>query len=305
MSEQTLNILVTGAKGQLGTELRRCLDTMEAEIGKVPEEYAGASAAFIDYDELDISDEDAVIRYIDDLRPDIVINCAAFTNVDACESDEDSAYAVNALGAGNLAKACEKAGAKLVHISTDYVFPGNIPGERVESDETGPISAYGRTKLAGENAVKKETDRYFIVRTAWLYGYEGRNFVKTMKRLGENKAAITVVDDQLGNPTSANDLAYELLKLALTDEYGIYHCTNNGTVSWADFAKAIMDGYELDCEVIPVTSEEYKRANPDSADRPKYSSLRNSHLESTIGDEMRDWEDALREFIENSKSVKG
>lgn len=300
-----MKILVTGAHGQLGCELRRCIETMSAEIGPIPEEYAGAQVDYVDRDVLDISSAGAVASFVDGANYDLIINCAAFTNVDGCEADEDAAYAVNATGAENLAKATERAGAKLVHVSTDYVFPGTESGERVETDEVAPISAYGRTKLAGEKAVDDACSRAFIVRTAWLYGYVGKNFVKTMRRLGAANDSIAVVDDQLGNPTSANDLAYEILKLALTDDYGVYHCTNNGTCSWADFAKAIMEGSGLDCEVVPVTSAQYKEANPQSADRPAFSSLRNKHLEDTIGDEMRSWQDALDEYLKRLPELEG
>lgn len=300
-----MKILITGAYGQLGNELRRCLETMTAEIGPIPSEYEGAEAVYVDRDQLDITDPIAVQDFMDEGKFDIIVNGAAFTNVDGCEANENAAFAVNATGPENLAKNAKRIGAKLVHVSTDYVFPGNEPGNRIESDPTGPISAYGRTKLAGEQAVQDNCAESFIVRTAWLYGYVGKNFVKTMRRLGETHDSITVVDDQLGNPTSANDLAYEILKLALTDNYGIYHCTNNGTCSWADFAKVIMEGSGLDCEVIPVTSQQYKEANPQSADRPAFSSLTNKHLQDTIGDEMRDWQVALDEYLRRLPELEG
>lgn len=300
-----MKILVTGAHGQLGCELRRCIETMAAEIGPIPAAYEGAQVDYVDRDVLDIADADAVAAFVDGAGYDVIINCAAFTNVDGCEADEDAAYAANATGAENIARAAERAGAKLVHVSTDYVFPGTEAGERVETDAVAPISAYGRTKLAGEQAVADACSRAFIVRTAWLYGYVGKNFVKTMRRLGESHESITVVDDQLGNPTSANDLAYEILKLALTDNYGVYHCTNNGTCSWADFAKDIMAGSGLDCEVVPVTSAQYKQANPQSADRPAFSSLKNKHLQDTIGDEMRPWQDALDEYLKRLPELEG
>lgn len=293
-----MRILVTGSKGQLGTELRRCLESMRAEIGPIPEAYRGAEVDYVDYGELDISDAASVDAWFDAHAPyDLVVNCAAVTNVDGCEANEEGAYSVNATGAQNVARACAAQRAKLVHVSTDYVFPGNQPGERVESDPTGPLSAYGRTKLAGEELALQANPRTFVVRTAWLYGYVGKNFVKTMRRLGATHDRITVVDDQLGNPTSANDLAYEILAIAEGESFGIYHCTNKGTVSWAEFAKAIMEGSGLSCEVVPVTSEEYKRANPQSADRPHFSSLRNKHLEDTVGDTMRPWKEALGEYL--------
>lgn len=301
-----MKILITGSSGQLGNELKRCLSKMKAEIGAIPLEYKNAEVDAVDADVLDITNEKAVSEWFSQRGPyDIVINCAAMTNVDGCETAEDKAMLVNGWGPANLAVACEKQGSKLIQVSTDYVFPGNEEGERIESDSVGPLSAYGRSKLEGEKQVAALCSKYFIVRTAWLYGYVGHNFVKTMLRLGKSHDQITVVDDQLGNPTSANDLAYEILKIALTDNYGIYHCTNKGTCSWCDFATAIMQGAGLDCDVIPVTSEEYKQANPTSADRPAFSSLRNMHLEQTIGDEMRIWQDALATYLKNLPDLEG
>lgn len=294
-----MKVLVTGSNGQLGNELRRLFETGVAEIGPVPTSYQGAEVIYTDAEELDITDEHAVVQYIGEGDFDLIINCAAMTNVDGCETAEDAAYRVNADAPGNLARAAQATGAKLVQVSTDYVFPGTDPEPRIEDDPTGPVSAYGRTKLAGEAQVAEACASHFIVRTAWLYGYVGGNFVKTMMRLGASRSEVTVVDDQLGNPTSANDLAYEILKLAITNNYGIYHCTNKGTCSWADFAQAIMDGADLDCKVARCTSEEYAAMNPSSAKRPAYSSLRNKHLEDTVGDEMRGWQDALSAYLKN------
>lgn len=299
-----MKLLITGAKGQLGNELRRCLETMEAEIGPIPSEYVNAEADYIDYDQLDIADAAAVDAWFAQHGPyDIVFNCAAITNVDGCESDEEGAYAVNALGAQNIARACDACGAKLMHVSTDYVFPGTDERPRTEDDMTGPISAYGRTKLAGEELAQEACPRTFIIRTAWLYGYVGRNFAKTMMRLARENGAISVVADQMGNPTSANDLAYEMLKIALTDDYGAYHCTSEGTCSWFDFASAVVDAAGIPCEKEPLTSEEYKRRFPNSADRPRYSSLDNKHLREGIGDEMRPWQDALAAYMTNLETL--
>lgn len=299
-----LNILITGGNGQLGNELRRLLETGEAEIGPIPDEYVGARFDSVDYDTLDITDKEAVFDCICSQDYDIVINCAAYTNVDGCEENEQEAYKVNCIGAKNLAEATNEIGAKIVQVSTDYVFSGKQNGERVEDDATGPISAYGRTKLAGEEAVIESNPFHFIIRTAWLYGYVGKNFVQTMRKLGSTNESITVVDDQVGNPTSANDLAYEILKIAITDDYGIYHVTNNGTCSWADFATAIMDEFDLDCDVIRVSSAEYKEANPKSADRPSFSSLKNKHLDDMLGDEMRHWTLALSQYADNVKKME-
>ncbi|MBQ9042205.1 MAG: dTDP-4-dehydrorhamnose reductase [Eggerthellaceae bacterium] len=295
-----MRLLVTGSHGQLGNELRRCLETMAAEIGPVPGEYRGAGADYVDYDVLDIADAAAVDAWFAAHGPyDLVVNCAAVTNVDGCEADEEGARRVNALGAENVARAACSCGAKVVHVSTDYVFPGTDPVARAEDDEVGPISAYGRTKLAGERLVMAACPRSFVVRTAWLYGYVGRNFVKTMLRLARENGKISVVADQYGNPTSANDLAYEILKLALTDGYGVYHCTNGGTCSWFDFAGAAVDMAGVPCEKEALTSAEYKRRFPNSADRPAHSSLDNARLRATIGDEMRPWREALETYMAN------
>ena len=301
-----MKIVITGCRGQLGNELRRLLETGTAEIGPIPEAYRGAEVTYADVHQLDITDAEAVRAYVAERQPDLLVNCAAMTNVDGCEKMEDVAYRVNAEGPANLARACSAHGCKLVHVSTDYVFPGTEPGERVEGDKTGPLSAYGRTKLAGERLALEANPRTFVVRTAWLYGYVGKNFVKTMLRLARELGHMTVVDDQLGNPTSANDLAYEILKLALTDGYGIYHCTNVGTCSWAEFTRTIVAGAGYDPSIVtPCTSDEYAEAHPDAARRPLFSSLRNLHLEQTIGNEMRPWQDALATYLKNLPQLEG
>ena len=300
-----MKILITGANGQLGSELQRIIAQGAAEIGAVPSVYAGAEVVPTDADELDITAAAAVEAEISK-GYDLVVNSAAYTNVDGCEAHPDLAWAVNAQGPANLARACSAHGAKLVQVSTDYVFPGNDGSRpRTEADPTAPISAYGRSKRAGELAVELLCPQSFIVRTAWLYGYVGKNFVKTMKLLGEAHDKITVVDDQLGNPTSANDLAYEILALAAGEVFGTYHCTNEGVCSWADFASAIMEGFGLPCMVVPVTSAQYKEANPLSAERPAYSALENAHLAATVGNEMRPWRDALATYIANFDSLEG
>ena len=295
-----MKLLITGSYGQLGNELARCLNTMQAEIGPIPEDYRGAEADYIDYDVLDISDEAAVQAWFAEHGPyDLVVNCAAITNVDGCERDEAGAFKVNALGPRNIARAVEASGGKLVHVSTDYVFPGTDQAPRTEADQVCPISAYGRTKWAGELLAADACPRTFVVRTAWLYGYVGKNFAKTMMRLAREHGKISVVADQLGNPTSANDLAYEILRLGVTEEYGTYHCTNDGTCSWFDFASAVVDAAGIPCEKEPLSSAEYKQRFPQSADRPAYSSLDNAHLRATVGDEMRPWQDALATYMRN------
>lgn len=295
-----MRILITGSRGQLGNELQRLIRDGRSEIGPVPACYAGADVDAVDLSQLDISDWAVVESWFAEHGPyDLVVNCAAMTNVDGCETNWQGAFSANAVGPQNLALACARQQAKLVHVSTDYVFPGTDPAPRVETDVPAPISAYGRTKLAGEGLARANNPRTFVVRTAWLYGYVGRNFVKTMLGLADTHDQVTVVDDQVGNPTSANDLAHEILALAATDDYGTYHCTNEGTCSWADFAAAIMGEFGRDCEVVPLTSEEYKKRVPGSADRPHYSALENAHLAATIGNEMRPWREALASYRRN------
>jgi dTDP-4-dehydrorhamnose reductase len=297
-----MRILICGANGQLGCELSRLVKLGHAEIGPIPASYAKAevirsdvsSLGRADVFELDITDAAAVDAFVTDGEFDLIINCAAMTNVDACEEHEEMAYRINALGAENLALSAARCGAKVIYISTDYVFSGDDPSERIEDDAPAPQSAYGRTKLAGELLVQQANPRHFILRTAWLYGYVGKNFVKTIMELARKNGSIKVVDDQRGNPTSANDLAYEILRIAETEDYGIYHCTNNGTCSWYDFASAIVDLAEIPCEKIACTTDEFPRP----AKRPAYSSLRNKRLEDTITDEMRPWQDALADYIE-------
>ena len=298
-----MKILITGAKGQLGCELVRILESGEAEIGPIPECYRQARVVCTDVDSLDITDEAAVADFVAQGGFDLLINCAAMTNVDGCETAREAAFAVNAQAPGNLARAAAATGAKMVQVSTDYVFPGTEERARVESDPTGPVSAYGESKLAGEQAVLAACARSFVVRTAWLYGYVGKNFVKTMMCLGSSRESVTVVCDQLGNPTSANDLAYEILCIAAGEDYGIYHCTNEGICSWADFAEAIFREVRTGTKVVRCTSEEYKEMNPASADRPHFSALKNAHLESGVGNRMRSWQEALASYRANFDSL--
>ena len=292
-----MKILLVGAKGQLGKQILNIINSGKSELGEVPEEILKSEVIGVDVDELDIVDLQKVREYITKASPDVVINCAAYTNVDGCESHKDLAFKVNALGARNLAMVSEEVGAKLIHVSTDYVFSGVGTTPLDECDLPAPVSAYGTTKLAGEEFVRSLSSKYFIVRTAWLYGYFGKNFVYTIMNAAKQRGKLTVVNDQKGNPTNAEDLAYHLLKLALTEEYGIYHCTGEGECSWYDFAAKIVKEAGIDCEVLPVTSAEYNSA----AKRPEYSSLDNMMLRCTIGNEMRNWEDALKVFMDNYK----
>lgn len=289
-----MKILITGSNGQLGSQLKEILNKGTTEINYIDNIYKKSQVFACDVDSLDITNLETCIIIFNEIKPDIVINSAAFTNVDACEENADLAFKVNSLGARNVAIASQKVGAKLVHISTDYVFDGQATVPYREFDLPNPQSIYGKTKLLGENYVKEFCDKYFIIRTAWLYGYNGKNFVKTIINLAKEKDFIEVVDDQKGNPTNVEDLAHHILKIALTEEYGIYHCSGEGLCSWYDFAKKIVEYAKIDCEVIPTTSDKFIRP----AKRPSFSALDKMMLRSTVGNEMRYWEDALKVYIE-------
>jgi dTDP-4-dehydrorhamnose reductase len=292
-----MKILITGCRGQLGSQLIDILNKGVSELGPISEEYKKAEIIAAGSQELDITDFEAVKQFLFETKPDIIINCAAYTNVYGCESNEDLAYKVNAAGPKNLAVAGEEIGAKIVHISTDYVFEGRGKVPYRENDAVNPISAYGKTKLAGENFIKEFSSKYFIIRTAWLYGYYGNNFVKTIIKAGREKGHLDIVNDQRGNPTNAEDLIYHVLKLALTEKYGIYNCTGKGECTWYDFGKAAIDFSNISCIVTPISSGVINR----KARRPSFSSLDNTKLRDAIGYEMRDWKQALKCFVECCK----
>ncbi len=287
-----MKLLITGANGQLGNELRSIISTSNSEIGQIDAQWFNAD--YVDVDNLDISNLEAVLEFVEKNRYDAIINCAAYTDVNGCETNVDTAMRVNAFGPKNLAIAAEKCGAKFLHVSTDYVFEGNGTKPYVEWDICAPQSVYGHSKHLGECYVKDFCSRYFIVRTSWLYGSVGNNFVRSIIRNGRKSGSLKVVNDQRGNPTNANDLAYHILKLILTNEYGVYHCTGSGECSWYDFACEIIKLAKVDCTVNPCTTDEY----PTPAKRPAYSSLDNAALRCIGLDEMRDWKDALRTGIE-------
>lgn len=292
-----MKILITGGKGQLGTEIAKCFERGYTELGTPDILKEKNEITAIDVDELDISDINAVSELFEKEKYDAVINCAAFTNVNACETERETAFKANALGPRNLAIATEKFGAKLIHVSTDYVFAGDGTKPYTEWDVCAPQSAYGSSKYLGEEYIKQFCTKYFIVRTAWLYGYYGKNFVKTMMDITRKNGTCKVVCDQRGNPTNAADLAHHILKLLTTEEYGIYHGTGNGECSWYEFTKKIVEFASIKAEVNSCTTEEY----PTPAKRPAYSSLDNMMFRATVGDEFRNWEEALKYFINNYK----
>lgn len=292
-----MKILITGASGQLGTEIQRQLKNGGSALGPVPERLKNATVIATDVAELDITDRDATIAFVRRHQPDTIISCAAFTNVDGCETNPEAAFKVNAIGASNLAQAAERINARLIHVSTDYVFRGEGDKPLDESERVDPKSVYGKTKALGEEYVKNFCHRYFIVRTAWLYGYAGKNFVKTIVNAGKKFGKLEVVSDQLGNPTNAEDLAHHILQLAVSHDYGVYHCTGEGVCSWYEFASEIIRLSGVDATVAPCTSAEYSAKHPAAADRPAWSALENRMLACTAGNHMRDWKEALADFF--------
>ena len=293
-----MRIMITGAAGQLGNELISILESGKAEIGLIDGVYGNTQIIPADIDNFDISDMDSTRTFIKNAKPDIIINCAAMTNVDGCETNIQTAFNVNAEGVRNLAMCAKEVRAKFIHISTDYVFAGdgNVPYR--EWDILSPKSIYGASKALSEKYAFIFCDKTFIIRTAWLYGYVGKNFVKKVREVLKEKGSITVVNDQRGNPTNANDLAFHILKIAKTEYYGIYHCTGEGECSWFEFAQKIAEYSGYDKGVVsPCSSDEYKSPTK----RPAYSSLENMALKCGVGNEMRDWQTALKEYISKVK----
>ncbi|MBU2699079.1 dTDP-4-dehydrorhamnose reductase [Sporomusaceae bacterium BoRhaA] len=273
-----MKILVTGAHGQLGREVAR--QGMDHEL------------ILTDYDTLDITNGAAVAKFMRELKPAAVIHCAAYTNVDGAEADFDGAFRVNVIGTQNLAAGCLETGARMVYVSTDYVFDGENQQSYREFDATNPKTVYGITKLQGEQLVKEILGRHYIMRTAWLYG-EGNNFVRTMLRLAESNDILRVVEDQVGTPTSTVDLTAAIFKLLATDAYGTYHTTCQGQCSWYEFACQIFRLAGKNIQVVPVTTEEFPRP----AKRPAHSVLDNYMLRMMVGDPMRSWQEALAEYL--------
>jgi dTDP-4-dehydrorhamnose reductase len=264
-----IKTLILGAGGMLGTDLR----------ANFPQAISFTHA------ELDITDKNAVFSIIERLRPELVINAAAYTKVDGCEENIELAFSVNGTAPGYIAEACERIGSKLVHFSTDYVFDGKKM-EYTESDKPDPINVYGASKLKGEQAIARATERHYIIRTSWLFGLHGANFVDTMLKLGAANPVVRVVNDQFGKPTYTKDLAQKIQEI-LNHDYGIYHITNEGVCSWYEFASAIIPN------AVPGTSEEFIRR----AKRPKYSVLVNTKTKP-----MRHWKDALRDYLNKTRN---
>lgn len=282
-----MKVLVTGANGQLGQDVV----TLFRE--------AGHDVISCDRKELDITILEQSRKVILEHRPKVIIHCAAYTAVDAAETDVDGAYLVNAVGTRNIVLVAEEIGAKLVYISTDYVFNGKSELPYHEYDNTDPQSIYGKSKRAGEIIVQTLCSKWFIVRTSWVFGLHGSNFVKTMLRLGREKSLLQVVDDQKGSPTYTVDLARFLIALTATEKYGIYHVSNSGVCTWYEFAQAIMElsrellGWPLTAKLEPCTTDQFPRAAP----RPANSVLEHLSIRTNGFEDLRHWREALREFL--------
>ena len=289
-----MKILVTGANGMLAKEVREKFEK-------------GNEVIATDVKELDITNEKAVMDYVMNLKPDYIINCAAFTAVDKAEECYELADRINGDGPTNLAKAAKAAGAKLVHISTDYVFGGDLDLSKdyKEDDPKAPVTVYGKTKLDGEEGITSNMDEYYIFRTAWLYGVGGNNFVKTMTKLGSTRDEINVVADQHGSPTYAKDLT-EIIYQAIEKKipYGIYNATNEGYTTWYDFTKEILAEQGIECKVNPVTTEEYiEMMKVTQAKRPFNSQMSKAKLEA-CGIKVPAWQDGLKRHLEEAKNLE-
>jgi len=282
--------MITGAKGQLGADCDRLLRKRHEVMA-------------LARDEMDITNVPDVDTRIKQFLPDVIINCAAYTQVDKCETEKDDAWKVNVAGAENLAECTEKYGSRLIHVSTDYVFDGrkNVPEPYVETDETNPVSYYGKTKLAGEKAIKSATDRFIIVRTAWLYGISGHNFLKTMLKLSYRSSDnnIKVVNDQFGSPTWTHRLALQIERLIETNYRGIFHATAEGFCTWYELADYFLKKMDVPYTMTPCTTLEY----PTQAARPMNSILENRNLKDKGMNIMAHWETDIDEFVLNFHKV--
>jgi len=276
-----MKVFVTGVRGQLGYDVVNEL------------EKRGMEAIGVDIQEMDITDADSVSQVIGAAEPDAVIHCAAYTAVDAAEDNVEICRKVNADGTQNIANMCKKLDIPMIYISTDYVFDGK--GERPwqPDDERAPLNVYGQTKYEGELAVQNTLEKYFIVRIAWVFGLNGKNFVKTMLNLGRTRDRLTVVNDQFGSPTYTYDLAKLLVDMIQTDKYGIYHATNEGICTWYEFACEIFRQAGISVEVAPVTADQY----PAKAKRPSNSRMSKDKLEEQGFERLPSWQDALSRYL--------
>lgn len=284
-----MKILIIGCNGQLGYDMVSIYNAERYTVNG------------IDYPEIDITDRSLTETIIKDITPNIIINCAAYTAVDACEDNSNTAFAVNAEGIANIACSAELIHARVVHISTDYVFDGLKNSPYIESDITNPQSVYGKSKLEGEKRLSSITDKHYIFRIAWLYGTHGSNFVKTIRHLALKKQRegqpLRVVNDQFGTPTYTRDICKQIMRVLPTDQFGLYHCTNEGECTWYDFACHIVNHFNIDIKILPCSTAAFPRPAP----RPPYAVLGNYRLKSLGIHSMLHWKDAFNTFIEKTK----
>jgi len=295
-----MRILITGISGMLGVDLYQILRDSYEIVGLDIKGFPSTPFSSPPLHKGDITDLPELKAVFLKLNPDFVIHTAAYTDVDGCEKSPDRAHRVNALGTRNIALICQEKNIPLVYVSTDFVFDGKKNYPYAELDEPHPLNVYGRSKLAGENYIRSLLERYFIVRTSWLYGQYGKNFVETILKLAEEKEVLTVVGDQVGSPTYAKDLAQEMKKLVSGGSYGIYHITNSGSCNWYDFAEEILKLAGIrGIKVKPITSKELNRPAP----RPQFSVLKSFSSERGLEDTMRPWKEALKEYLEERKDL--
>lgn len=279
------SILIIGSNGQLGSDM------------VILSKQAGFNVSEIDFPQIDITDLSNTERCILDIKPDYIINCAAYTAVDDCEAHQQKAFAVNAQGPQNIALSAKKSDAVLVHISTDYVFDGKKDSPYLEQDKTAPLTVYGKSKLEGERLIAAHCEKFQIFRIAWLYGIYGNNFVKTIRNVAQKKMLqkqpLTVVNDQFGTPTYTREVCAQVLKMITQPYYGIFHCTNEGSCSWYDFALEIVKAAGINVEIVPCTTDAFPRPAP----RPHYSVLENANLKKLDMNIMKDWKEAFERFL--------
>jgi dTDP-4-dehydrorhamnose reductase len=285
-----MKLLIVGHNGMLGSDMM------------VAARNCGHEVAGADFPDIDITNIDTTRRAVQAAQPDAIVNCAAYTAVDACETNRETAFAVNAQGAGLLAQCAQEIGAVFVHYSTDYVFDGSKTAPYVESDPTSPASVYGKSKLEGELLVQKQCSKAFIFRIAWLYGIGGNNFVKTIRNIARKSATtntpLKVVNDQFGTPTWTVAVCRQTLRMLATGHFGLYHATSEGKCSWFDFASAIVRAADIRCAVLPCTTAEFPRPAP----RPMNSVLENERLKKLGMNVMPQWEEAFGEFVKTEAS---
>lgn len=279
-------VLVTGGKGQLGLSIKI-----------IKKKYPELNFVYTDFDELDITDFKQVSKYFQNNSFDYCINCAAYTDVDKAEEEQEQAEKINSIGAKNLAEICKDNNTTLIHISTDFVFEGRRHKAYSEKDSTNPISVYGSTKLKGEHYVANINPKHFILRTSWLYSEYGKNFMRTMLKLAEERDELNIVEDQKGTPTYAADLAGVIVEIIVSKNknYGLYHYSNEGIASWYDFAKAIFEINQVNIKVNPIRTEEY----PTPAKRPSFSVLDKTKIKNTLKIDIPYWKDSLKTALDN------